>query len=156
MIIKNELYKLIHSRVFILVLGCALLLNLYISFSEDFGRLYSDAEYKAYYEEVEDLSLEEVLTYTQSKIDELSNSLDTQSFDYDKWVLRSMYSEQFSQLEAVSKYKEYLENIDATAQTMTSVSIFAKSNAVFRASTRASCAPSSYIMSATIRASERL
>lgn len=126
MIIKNELYKLIHSRVFILVLGCALPLNLYISFSEDFGRLYSDAEYKAYYEEVEDLSLEEVLTYTQSKIDELSNSLDTQSFDYDKWVLRSMYSEQFSQLEAVSKYKEYLENIDATAQTMTSVSIFAK------------------------------
>lgn len=126
MIIKNELYKLIHSRVFILVLGCALLLNLYISFSEDFGRLYSDAEYKAYYEEVEDLSLEEAHTYIQSKIDELSNSLDTQSFDYDKWVLRSMYSEQFSQLEAVSKYKEYLENIDATAQTMTSVSIFAK------------------------------
>ena len=90
MIIKNELYKLIHSRVFILVLGCALPLNLYISFSEDFGRLYSDAEYKAYYEEVEDLSLEEVLTYTQSKIDELSNSLDTQSFDSDNWGLRSM------------------------------------------------------------------
>ncbi len=126
MIIKNELYKLIHSRVFILVLGCALLLNLYISFSEDFGRLYSDAEYRAYYEKVEDLSLEEAHTYTQSKIDDLAFSLDTESFDFNKWMLRSMYSEQLTQLEAVSKYDEYLENIDATAQTMTSVSIFAK------------------------------
>lgn len=126
MIIKNEIYKLILSRVFILVLGCAFLLNLYISFSEDFGKLYSDADHKAYYEEVKDLTHLEAHTYTQEKIDELSNYLDTQSFDYSKWVLRSMYQEQLSQLETVSKYDEYLENIDATAKTMTSVSVFAK------------------------------
>ncbi len=126
MIIKNEIYKLIHSRVFILVLGCALLLNLYILLSEDFNKQYSSTDYKEYYEEVKDLTLEEAHTYTQSKIDDLAFSLDTESFDFNKWMLRSMYSEQLTQLEAVSKYYEYLENIDATAQTMTSVSIFAK------------------------------
>lgn len=125
-ITANELYKLIHSRVFILVLGCALLLNLYISFSEDFGKLYSDADYKAYYEDVKDFTPLEAHTYTQERIDELAFSLDTQSFDYNKWVLRLMYQEQLSQLESVSTYDKYLENIDATAQTMTSVSIFAK------------------------------
>ena len=120
MIFKNELYKLTHTRMFLFILTCVLLMNIYVSYSQNFGLRCSDSEYKEYYEHVESMSFEDAYDYTMDQRDNVYLG-----WENGMWEIRSMLSAQLEQLEAVAAYKDYLQSIDDTAATMTAVSIFA-------------------------------
>ena len=120
MIFKNEIYKLTHTRMFLFILACALLLNIYISFSQDFGLMCSASEYKEYYAIADGKTFQEAYDYTIARRDNMFGG-----WESGMWEVRSMMNTQLEQLKAVGTYRQYLQSIDDTAATMTAVSIFA-------------------------------
>ena len=120
MIYRNEIYKLIHTRIFLLVLICASLLNIYISFSQNFGLQCPAKEYKDYYALAEGKTFQEAYDYTVARRDNMFAG-----WGNGNWEVRMMMSGQLEQLKAVGTYRSYLQSIDDTAATMTAVSIFA-------------------------------
>lgn len=119
-IISHELYKLTHTKMFVLVAVCALLLNIYISCSQNFGLYCPAKEYKEYYKVVDGLTFQEAYDKTVARRDNLFRG-----WDAGKWEIRMMMSAQLEQLKAVGTYRSYLQSIDDTAASMTAVSIFA-------------------------------
>ncbi len=123
MIFRNEIYKLFHTKMFILVLVCGLILNVYIAFSQSFGMRCPAREYKEYYEIAEGKSFEEAYDYSVARRDNMFGG-----WENGAWEVRSMMNEEIEQLKAVGTYQQYLKSIDDTAATMTAVSIFADPN----------------------------
>lgn len=119
MIYRNEVYKLIHTKMFIFVAICALILNVYISASQNFGMYCPVKEYKEYYALAEGKTFKEAYDYSVARRDNMFAG-----WDNGKWAVRSMMNTQIEQLKAVAGYKSYLKSIDDTAQSMTAVSIF--------------------------------
>lgn len=120
MIYRNEIYKLLHEKMFLLVLICAVLLNIYISFSQSFGMYCPAKEYKEYYEIAEGKTFQEAYDYSIARRDNMFAG-----WENGAWEVRSMMNQEIEQLKAVGTYKSYLKSIDDTAATMTAVSIFA-------------------------------
>ena len=120
MIYRNELYKLTHTRMFIFVAVCALILNVYISASNNFGFYCPAKEYKEYYALAEGKTFQEAYDYSIARRDNMFAG-----WDDGKWAVRSMMYYQIEQLKAVAGYRSYLKSIDDTAASMTAVSIFA-------------------------------
>ncbi len=120
MIYRNEIYKLLHTKMFVLVLICGLLLNIYVSCSQSFGMLCPAKEYKEYYEIAEGKTFQEAYDYSIARRDNMFGG-----WESGKWEVRSMMNEEIEQLKAVGTYHQYLKSIDDTAATMTAVSIFA-------------------------------
>lgn len=123
MIYRNEIYKLTHSKMFLLVLVSAVLLNVYISFSQNFGMRCPAREYKEYYEIAEGKTFEEAYDYTVARRDNMFGG-----WENGAWEVRQMMNQEIEQLKAVGTYHQYLQSIDDTASTMTAVSIFADPN----------------------------
>lgn len=119
-IISHELYKLIHTKMFIFVAICALILNVYISASQNFGMYCPAKEYKEYYALADGKTFKEAYDYSVARRDNMFAG-----WDNGKWAVRSMMNTQIEHLKAVAGYKSYLKSIDDTAQSMTVVSIFA-------------------------------
>ena len=120
MIYRNEIYKLLHTRMLLFILACTLFLNIYISFSQDFGLYCSASEYKEYYEIADGKTFQEVYDFTIARRDNMFGG-----WERGMWEVRSMMNKQLEQLKAVGTYHQYLQSIDDTAATMTAVSIFA-------------------------------
>lgn len=120
MIYRNEIYKLTHTRMFLFILACALLLNIYISFSQNFGLMCSAKEYKEYYAIAEGKTFSETKEYTEKRRDNMFGG-----WERGMWEVRLMMNAQLEQLKAVGTYHQYLQSIDDAAATMTAVSIFA-------------------------------
>lgn len=120
MILRNEIFKLIHSRIFLFVLACALLLNIYAAYSENFGMSCPAAEYKEYYAIADGKNFQEAYDYTVARRDNMFAG-----WEMEKWHVRLMMNAQLEQLRAVATYPDYLKSIDDSAATMTAVSIFA-------------------------------
>ena len=123
MIFRNEIYKLLHTKMFVLVLICGLLLNIYVSCSQSFGMLCPAKEYKEYYEIAKGKTFQEAYDYSIARRDNMFGG-----WESGKWEVRSMMNEEIEQLKAVGTYHQYLQSIDDTAATMTAVSIFADPN----------------------------
>lgn len=120
MIYRNEIYKLTHTKMFVFVAICALILNIYISASQNFGFYCPAKEYKEYYSRAEGKTFQETYDYTIARRDNLFSG-----WENGNWAVRSMMNEQIEQLKTVGTYHSYLKSIDDTAASMTAVSIFA-------------------------------
>ena len=120
MIFRNEIYKLTHTKMFVLVSVCAVLLNIYISCSQNFGMYCPAKEYKEYYTLAEGKTFEEAYDYSVARRDNMFGG-----WEAGKWEVRQMMNNEIEQLKAVGTYRQYLQSIDDAAATMTAVSIFA-------------------------------
>ena len=120
MIFRNEIYKLTHTKMFVLVAACAVLLNIYISCSQTFGMYCPAREYKEYYALAEGKTFSEAYDYSIARRDNMFGG-----WEAGKWEVRQMMNEEIEQLKAVGTYHQYLQSIDDAAATMTAVSIFA-------------------------------
>ena len=120
MIFRNEIYKLLHQKMFVLVAICAVLLNIYISCSQTFGMYCPAKEYKEYYALAEGKTFEQAYDYSVARRDNMFGG-----WEAGKWEVRQMMNEEIEQLKAVGTYHQYLQSIDDAAATMTAVSIFA-------------------------------
>ena len=120
MIFRNEIYKLTHTKMFVLVSVCAVLLNIYISCSQNFGMYCPAKEYKEYYALADGKTFEEAYDYSIARRDNMFGG-----WEAGKWEVRQMMNEEIEQLKAVGTYHQYLQSIDDAAATMTAVSIFA-------------------------------
>ncbi len=122
-IFLNELYKLFHNKAFLLVTAAAILLNVYIVSTKSFGN-FSDSEYKAYLEDVSGMTAEEALEYDEELYETVRQTGESVYCEY-YWQDMSILSGEISRLEEILGYQDYLAEINTTAETMTSVSIFA-------------------------------
>ena len=114
MIFRNEIYKLLHQKMFVLVAICAVLLNIYISCSQTFGMYCPAKEYKEYYALAEGKTFSEAYDYSIARRDNMFGG-----WEAGKWEVRQMMDEEIEQLKAVGTYRQYLQSIDDAAATMT-------------------------------------
>lgn len=117
MILRTELKKLLSSRIFLLTAAAVLILNGYLMFRTAGSGEAKPSDYREVYSAVEGDTDEEKLAW----LDEQLTRYDRPDH-YDFTVLSEYQEDCYNAVH----YKEFLENIDAQAQTMTSVSIFAR------------------------------
>lgn len=116
-----ELRKLFSSGIFIFIVSAAVILNLYLCFSAKPVEV-SDEQYGAFYDELDGISGDEKITAINTRIDELYNG----EFSFETITRRNFLREELEQAELIANYRNYLAEIDASAERMTGVSIFAK------------------------------
>ncbi len=116
-----ELRKLFSSGIFIFIVSAAVILNLYLCFSADPVGV-SDGEYHAFFEELDGISAGERSVVINTKIEELYDG----EFTLEMLDKRDFLRGELEQAELIADYKNYLAEIDASAERMTGVSIFAK------------------------------
>ncbi len=116
-----ELRKLFSSGIFIFIVLAAVILNLYLCFSaKPVG--FSDEQYQAFFEELESVPDNEKTAVINAKVDELYNG----EFTLETIEQRGFLLGELEQAELIADYKNYLDEIDVSAERMTSVSIFAE------------------------------
>lgn len=116
-----ELRKLFSSGIFIFIVLAAVILNLYLCFSaKPVG--VSDEQYQAFFEELESVLDNEKTAVINAKVDEIYNG----EFTLETMEQSGFLLGELEQAELIADYKNYLDEIDASAERMTSVSIFAK------------------------------
>ncbi len=118
-----ELRKLFSSGFFIFIVSAAMILNLYLCFSAKPVEVM-DEHYRAFYNELDGLSNDEKIAAVNAKTDELYNG----DFSFEAINQRDFLRGESEQAELIANYKNYLAEIDASAERMTSVSIFAQKN----------------------------
>lgn len=116
-IFNTEIKKLLSVRIFLLIAAVALVLNAYLMFRTANTSESTPEEYKIIYSDLENLSDSEKLEWLEARCNEFSGQ-----HNYDWGVLYEL-REECSQ---IIGYQEYLDNIDAQAESMSSISIFAK------------------------------
>ncbi len=118
-----ELRKLFSSGIFIFAAAAAVILNLYLCLSANPAKV-TDEQYRAHYSELEGLSSGEIISAISAEIDELYNG----GFTYEMINRRDFLRGELEQAQKIAGYNDYLAEIDASAERMTSVSIFANKN----------------------------
>ncbi|MBD5383501.1 MAG: hypothetical protein HDR72_00695 [Ruminococcaceae bacterium] len=120
-ILLGELRKVFSSGIFIFIVSAAVILNLYLCFTANPAEV-SDEQYRAFYDELDGISNAEKTVAINAKIDELYSG----EFNYE--MINQLYflRGELEQAELIANYKNYLAEIDASAERMTGVSIFAK------------------------------
>lgn len=116
-ILAVELHKLFSSKVFLLIIAVVFVLNGYLVFRTANSSDIKPEQYKAVYEEIEDLSDAEKLQWLDERLNEYNGQQ-----EYSWTVLAELYDE----CADIMGYSEYLNSIDSQAKSMTGVSIFAK------------------------------
>lgn len=116
-----ELRKVFSSGIFIFIVSAAVVLNLYLSFSAKPIEV-SDEYYRAFYNKVDGLPNDEIIDFISSEIDELYGG----EFSFETLTKRDFLRGELERAKDIANYKNYLAEIDASAERMTSVSIFAK------------------------------
>lgn len=116
-----ELRKVFSPGIFIFIVSAAVILNLYLCFSAKPVEV-SDGEYRAFFEEIDGASASEKSAVINAEIDELYGG----EFTLETLNKREFLRGELEQAELVADYKSYLAEIDASAERMTGVSIFAK------------------------------
>lgn len=116
-----ELRKLFSSGIFIFIVAAAVILNLYLCFTAKPVEV-SDAQYRAFYDEIEAFTNAQISNKINAEIEELYNG----DFSFEIINQRDFLRGELKQAELIANYKNYLAEIDASAERMTSVSIFAQ------------------------------
>lgn len=115
-----ELHKLFSSGIFIFIVLTAIALNFYLCCTATPVEV-SDEQYKAFYCELDGLTNNEKVTKINAQINELYGA----EITIETLNQRSFLQRELEQAELIAYYKDYLDEIDASAERMTSVSIFA-------------------------------
>ncbi len=118
-----ELRKLFTSPIFIFVTAAAIILNIYLCFSDKPVNI-SDEEYKSFYGELKGLTENEKTEYIENSLKELYSL----EITYENVMKREFYRSELEQAKLVRDYKDFLSGIDEAAKNMTSVSIFGDKN----------------------------
>lgn len=116
-VVSTELRKLFSSKIFLLIIATAFVLNGYLMFRMANSHEVKPSDYKEVYSVIEGLSDEEKLDWLDERLQEYMGQ-----HNYSFKVLHELHEECYN----VVHYKDYLDNIDAQAESMTSISIFAK------------------------------
>ncbi len=116
-VVSTELRKLFSSKIFLLIIATAFVLNGYLMFRTANSGEVKPSDYKEVYSAIEGLSAEEKLDWLDERLQEYMGQ-----HHYSFGVLYELYEECYN----VVHYKDYLDNIDAQAESMTSISIFSK------------------------------
>lgn len=116
-VVLTELRKLFSSKIFLLIITAAFVLNGYLMFRTANSSDTKPSDYKEIYTAIEGLSDEEKLGWLDARMQEYSGQ-----HHYNFSVLYELHEECYN----VVHYKNYIDNIDAQAKSMTSISIFAK------------------------------
>ncbi|MCM1167411.1 MAG: hypothetical protein NC299_16100 [Lachnospiraceae bacterium] len=116
-----ELRKLFSSGIFIFIVSAAVILNLYLCLTAKPVEV-SDERYRTFYDKFETLPSGKIITELNAELENFYNgelSLETIN-------QRDFLQNELQQAELIANYENYLAEIDASAERMTSVSIFAK------------------------------
>ena len=124
-ILSNELYKLFTSAVFVLTLAVAIIISLYSSATTQIDAVDTDSYKEFFSETLQITDTTEQVKYIEDKLESILNSAEV-NIEWRNKV--NFYRKQLEQVAAIRDYKLYLENIDKSAETMTSISIFADEN----------------------------
>ena len=116
-VISIELRKLFSSRIFLLIIAAAFVLNGYLMFRTANSAEIKPSDYKEVYSAMEGLSDEEKLDWLDARMQEYSGQ-----HHYNYSVLYELHEECYNAVH----YKDYIDNIDAQAKAMTNISILAK------------------------------
>ncbi len=117
--LRAELKKLFSYRVIWILLVCLLCINGYIKITAAYDRYYTPAEYTAYLDEISNMDLQEIIDYTNEKIDAFS--ADPEKNGYYNGAL---YYDTVEIAEQLLNYPAYLESIQTNAKNMASISIW--------------------------------
>lgn len=117
--LRAELKKLFSYRVIWILLVCLLCVNGYIKVTSAYDRYYTPAEYTAYLDEIKGKNLQEIIDYTNGKIDAVSENPEENTY-YNGYL----YYDTIEIAGQLLEYPEYLESIEANAENMASVSIW--------------------------------
>lgn len=115
-----ELRKLFSSGIFIFIVLAAVILNLYLCLSAKPVEV-ADGEYRAFFSELDEIPDNDKAAVIGAKIDELYGG----DFSFKTLNKREFLRGELEQAELIADYQNYLVEIDASAERMTSVSIFA-------------------------------
>lgn len=124
MIFVKELQKLLHNRAFLLIFVIALCLNIYIAYTADSGYSAPDSSYKAYLSDVENMTLTEAKSFTESYYNKVQETNEPIYSEY-YWLDLDLLRKQIGRIAELESYPDFLESINTAAKTMTTVSIFA-------------------------------
>ncbi len=116
-IFKTELKKLLSCRVFLLIAAVSLVLNAYLMFKASDSTEAPTSEYKTIYSELDGLSDSEKLEWLNEKYNDFSGQ-----YHYNYRILYELLEE----CGQIVGYNDYLDSIDAQAEAMSGISIFAK------------------------------
>lgn len=116
-VLSTELKKLFSGRIFLLIIATVLVLNAYLMFRTANSGETKSADYIEIYAQLDDLNDEEKLNWLGDRLNEFSGE-----HHYNWSILAELYDECAN----IVSYKDYLESIKVQANSMTSVSIFAK------------------------------
>lgn len=108
-----ELRKLFSSGFFIFIVSAAMILNLYLCFSAKPVEVM-DEHYRAFYNELDGLSNDEKIAAVNAKTDELYNG----DFSFEAINQRDFLRGESEQAELIANYKNYLAEVDASAERM--------------------------------------
>ena len=114
-----ELKKILSYRVIWILLFCLLCINGYVKITAAYDRYYTPAEYNAYLNELDGMSLQEVCDYTNEKIDA---SVDDP--EENRYYNAYLYYDTLEISQQLMEYPLYLESIKSNAENMTAVSIW--------------------------------
>ncbi len=118
-----ELKKLLSHRVIWILLVCLLCVNGYIKVTSAYDRYYTPAEYNAYLDELQGKDLQEIIDYTNEKINAAAENPEENTY-YNGYL----YYDTIEIVGQLMEYSEYLEGIEANAENMASVSIWGGQN----------------------------
>ncbi len=116
-VLSTELKKLFSNKIFLLIIASVFVLNAYLIFSTANSGESTPADYKMIYSEISSLSDKEKLEWFNERTSDF-----TGQYSYNWKLMYELQEECYN----VVNYSEYLENIKSQADSMTSVSIFAK------------------------------
>lgn len=116
-VVSTELRKLFSNKMFLLIIAAVFVLNGYLMVRTANSGNAKPSDYKEVYSELEGLSDIEKLDWLDERIQEYSGQ---HSYNFE--VLHELHEECYN----VVHYKDYIDNIDAQAKSMTSISIFAQ------------------------------
>ena len=143
---RNECYKLLTSPVFIVVSLIAILFTLYTAVGAKPIPI-SDAEYRVFQSDVADMTeMNDKAEYIQGLLEQ---ELQAENRDL-QWRDRvDFYRAELEQAKAVRDYQSYLSDINASAENITGISIFAeKDSFTYRNAVRI---PKSYEQVSSVR-----
>ena len=116
-IFKTELKKLLSCRVFLLIAAVSLVLNAYLMFKASDSTEAPTSEYKIIYSELDGLTDAEKFEWLNEKYNDFSGQ-----YHYNYRILYELLEE----CGQIVGYNDYLDSIDAQAEAMSGISIFAK------------------------------
>lgn len=114
-VVSTELRKLFSNKIFLLIVFIMFILNAYLLIKTANSYFYTPEQYRSIHDEISEMTEQEKMQW----IDERANNTNA-DYNYN-WKLLFELQDEFR---AITDYNKYLDNIDAQAKSMTSISFF--------------------------------